>query len=133
MLKKDFWMFIVHSVVGFVGYAPEMYALISDHEVKDRDDDQLYYTELYLDEGLRVSTLQASWYVIVIFKFVFQNRISIRLDHRAHLFQNLNGARDEVALVVKSNETYLYNSIYDTRAVVYHGNGPSKVGGGSLS
>ncbi len=25
------------------------------------------------------------------------------------------------------NETYLHNSIYETRAVVYHGNGPSKV------
>ena len=51
----------------------------------------------------------------------------MRLDHRAYIFQNLNGAKDEVVLTLKENETYLYNSIYDTRAVVYHGNGPSKV------
>lgn len=91
-----------------MGYAPEMYALISDHEVKDTDDDQLYYTKLYLDQDVR-------------------KRLDIRLDHRAHIFQNLNGAKDEVSLAVKPNETYLYNSIYDTRAVVYHGNGPSKI------
>ena len=53
----------------------------------------------------------------------------MRLDHRAHIFQNLNGAKDEVALVVHENETYLYNSIYDTKSLVYHGNGPSKVSG----
>ena len=26
-----------------------------------------------------------------------------------------------------SNHTYAYNTIYDTNAVIYHGNGPSKV------
>lgn len=41
-------------VTGFIGYAPEVYALISHHEVEDTDDDQLYYTNLYLDEDLRV-------------------------------------------------------------------------------
>lgn len=51
----------------------------------------------------------------------------MRLDHRAYIFQNLNGAQDEVELELQKNETYLHNSIYDTRAAVYHGNGPSKV------
>ena len=51
----------------------------------------------------------------------------MRLDHRAHIFQNLNGAQDEVGLMFHSNETFLQNSIYGTRAAVYHGNGPSKV------
>lgn len=51
----------------------------------------------------------------------------MRLDHRAHIFQNLNGATDEVNLMFLDNRTYAYNSIYDTTAVVYHGNGPSKV------
>ncbi len=53
--------------------------------------------------------------------------LSIRLDHKASIFQNLNGATDEVNLMFTSNSTYAYNSIYDTTAVVYHGNGPSKV------
>ena len=56
-----------------------------------------------------------------------QTDLSIRLDHRAAIFQNLNGATDEVNLMFTSNQTYAYNSIYDTTAVVYHGNGPSKV------
>lgn len=51
----------------------------------------------------------------------------MRLDHRAHIFQNLNGAKDEISVVIQTNETYFYNSMYDTRAVIYHGNGPSKV------
>ena len=51
----------------------------------------------------------------------------MRLDNRAHLFQNLNGATDEVEMKVLGSEVLTHNSIYDTRAVVYHGNGPSKV------
>lgn len=69
----------------------------------------------------------------------------MKLDHRSHIFQNLNGASgklfcvfigtslllsittDEVELNFLDNETVAYNSLYDTSAVVYHGNGPSKV------
>ncbi len=51
----------------------------------------------------------------------------MRLDHRAHIFQNLNGAKDEITLVIHENETDLFNSMYDTKSLVYHGNGPSKV------
>ncbi len=40
---------------GFMGYASEMHSLVSHHEVKDIDDDQLYYTKLYLDKEIRVS------------------------------------------------------------------------------
>lgn len=39
--------------LGFMGYAKEVYALMSHHEVKDTDDDQLYFTKLFL--ALRVS------------------------------------------------------------------------------
>lgn len=55
-------MFIIITIVsvevigfpqGFMGYAQEVYALMTHHEVKDTDDDQLYYTKLFLD--LRVS------------------------------------------------------------------------------
>ena len=51
----------------------------------------------------------------------------MRLDHRAHIFQNLNGAVDEIELRVNGSTSYAYNTIYDTTATVYHGNGPSKV------
>ena len=78
--------------------------------MRDTDDDQLYYTRLYLNEAKRTE-------------------LGMRLDHRAHIFQNLNGAQEEVELVVKGNASYAHNTIYGTKASVYHGNGPSKVCG----
>ena len=117
---------LVNLFAGFIGYAPEIYKLVWDHKVEDTDDDQLYYTQLYLDKELRVSSFDGC--SASHNKFFLQSQLSIRLDHRAHIFQNLNGAKDEVTLVVNNNETYLYNSLYDTRSAVYHGNGPSKVG-----
>ena len=51
----------------------------------------------------------------------------MRLDTRSHVFQNLNGAEDEVELVLEGDQTYPMNSVYRTRAAVYHGNGASKV------
>ena len=40
--------------VGFIGFAGTISAIISDHAVQDKDDDQLYYTQLYLDQEKRV-------------------------------------------------------------------------------
>lgn len=37
-----------------MGYAPELYKIVSSKEVADDDDDQLFYTNVYLDEKLRV-------------------------------------------------------------------------------
>ena len=51
----------------------------------------------------------------------------MRLDHRSHIFQNLNGAEDEIDLHVTSNESYATNTLYSTRAAILHGNGGSKV------
>ena len=45
---------------------------MSEVAVGDTDDDQLYYTKIYLDENLR-------------------QKYSIKLDHKADIFQNLNG------------------------------------------
>ena len=48
---------VLYYSTGFMGYAPEIYELIWHHEVQDTDDDQLYYTKLYLDEDIRVSRI----------------------------------------------------------------------------
>ena len=45
--------------------------------VANDDDDQLFYTKAYLNEELR-------------------NKFQIKLDHRADIFQNLNGAVGEL-------------------------------------
>ena len=56
-----------------------------------------------------------------------QLQYGMRLDTRSHIFQNLNGAEDEVELEYSDNETQAHNSMYNTRPAILHGNGPSKV------
>lgn len=48
-------LLIIIILQGYIGYAPDIYELISDHEIQNTDDDQLYFTKLYLDQDLRVS------------------------------------------------------------------------------
>lgn len=43
------------NLSGFIGFAPVFYDVVTDTEIKDEDDDQLYYTNLYLDKKKRVS------------------------------------------------------------------------------
>ena len=63
-----------------MGFAPELYKIISLKEVADKDDDQLYYTMIYLDEKLRRS-------------------LKITIDSMSRIFQNLNGVVNDVQLV----------------------------------
>ena len=58
---------------GFIGYASDLHAMINSKSLADGDDDQLFYTELFLDKELR-------------------EKFAIKLDTKAELFQNLNGA-----------------------------------------
>lgn len=57
----------------YMGYAPEIYKLLTNRPVKDDDDDQLYFTEAYVDATLR-------------------ENLKFKLDHISEIFQNLNGA-----------------------------------------
>lgn len=78
--------------------------------VKDKDDDQLYYTKAFLDEALR-------------------EKLKIKLDHKSEIFQNLNGASADVKLVYNeaSGEYFVKNIVTETTPSLIHGNGPSKV------
>ncbi|XP_060580073.1 procollagen-lysine,2-oxoglutarate 5-dioxygenase-like, partial [Ruditapes philippinarum] len=58
---------------GFIGYAKDVYEIISHNAVADNDDDQLYYTKIFLDKSL-----QEKW--------------NIKLDKRSEIFMNLHGA-----------------------------------------
>nr|CAD7570779.1 unnamed protein product [Timema californicum] len=113
---------IMDIVVGFIGYASELYRLITSSKVDDTDDDQLFYTKIYLNEKLR-------------------NKHKIKLDHKAEVFQSLNGAVSnqflpmynnvlhlgDVELRFKGREAYLQNTAYNTVPLVVHGNGRSKM------
>lgn len=93
---------------GFMGYAPELYEMVTSAELNNSGDDQLFYTKIYLDQELR-----KKW--------------SIKLDHKAEIFQNLNGAVGDVELRFKDDDAYLFNTAYNTNPLVIHGNGASKV------
>ncbi|CAL1268445.1 unnamed protein product [Larinioides sclopetarius] len=98
---------------GFMGYASYIYEIVTSSPLKDEDDDQLFYTKIYLDEDLR-----KKW--------------TVKLDHKAEIFQNLNGAVGDVELRFSDTDSYLYNTAYGTSPLVVHGNGASKIALNSL-
>jgi hypothetical protein len=51
----------------------------------------------------------------------------MKLDKRSEIFQNLNGALEDVVISVNDYEIYLFNNVTKTKPAVIHGNGPSKV------
>lgn len=93
---------------GFIGYADALYDLVAYKEIDNKGDDQLYYTKIFLDEKLRES-------------------MKIELDHKAELFQNLNGALNDVELRFEDSKPFLRNVAFETNPLVIHGNGPTKL------
>lgn len=77
--------------------------------VKNKDDDQLYYTKAFLDTKIR-------------------NKLKIKLDHESEIFQNLNGASADVRVLYNdaTGEYFVKNILTDTAPSLIHGNGPSK-------
>jgi hypothetical protein len=57
---------------------------VTSSAVSNDDDDQLFYTKVFLNEELR-------------------NKFQIKLDHRADIFQNLNGAVGELSYPFKTS------------------------------
>ncbi|XP_053624838.1 procollagen-lysine,2-oxoglutarate 5-dioxygenase isoform X2 [Plodia interpunctella] len=95
---------------GFIGYLPELLEIVNFKEIKNNDDDQLFYTMAYLDKSLREG-------------------LKISLDHNSVIFQNLNGALSDVELKLNTTEDwpYIENVVTKQRPLIVHGNGPSKL------
>lgn len=93
----------------FIGYANDIYELIKT-PIKDTDDDQLYYTKAYLDEE-------------------FRKKHNFKLDHRSEIFQNLFGVTNIVQIEydAETQTSYAFNSDFETKPSVLHGNGKSKI------
>ena len=53
----------------------------------------------------------------------------MKLDVQSEIFQNLNGALDEVKVKFKGRSSYLYNMKTGSLPFIIHGNGPIKVSG----
>ncbi|XP_032526726.1 procollagen-lysine,2-oxoglutarate 5-dioxygenase isoform X2 [Danaus plexippus] len=101
---------------GFIGYLPELLKILNYETVGNKDDDQLFYTKVYLDEDYRES-------------------LRISLDHKSAIFQNLHGALSDVQLVANSTDEwpYLVNVVTKQRPLIVHGNGPAKLTLNNLS
>jgi len=105
VLTEDGYRYLCSG--GIIGYAPAIYELITIKAVNHTDDDQLYYTHIYLDD---------------------REKYNIKLDHRANLFQNLNGNTDHVEVQFDGgSNARVLNTRFQTKPVVIHGNGPSKL------
>uniref|UniRef100_A0A4W5LHH1 Procollagen-lysine, 2-oxoglutarate 5-dioxygenase 2 n=1 Tax=Hucho hucho TaxID=62062 RepID=A0A4W5LHH1_9TELE len=93
---------------GVIGYAPYVNKIVEQWNLHENDDDQLFYTKIYLDTFQRET-------------------LNIGLDHKSQIFQNLNGAIDEVLLKFGTKSARVRNTIYDTLPVVIHGNANTKM------
>ncbi|XP_032202383.1 procollagen-lysine,2-oxoglutarate 5-dioxygenase 2 isoform X1 [Mustela erminea] len=93
---------------GFIGYAPYINKIVQQWNLQDNDDDQLFYTKIYIDPLKREA-------------------INITLDHKCKIFQALNGAVDEVVLRFENGKARAKNVFYETLPVAINGNGPTKI------
>ncbi|VDO09861.1 unnamed protein product [Rodentolepis nana] len=93
---------------SFVGPVADIYELVTHSPIANEDDDQLYYTNIFLDSELR-------------------EKYDIALDTRSELFQNLNGALEDVKIGYNDDTGYLVNTKTGSQPVIAHGNGPIKV------
>jgi len=91
---------------GIIGYAPTFYSILNEKAIEHTDDDQLYYSKIYLSDN---------------------TKYKMKLDYRANIFQNLNGNQDDVELNFRAGDARIKNKVYDTMPCVIHGNGPSKL------
>eukprot|EP00794_Sanderia_malayensis_P015032 gene15032-16583_t len=91
---------------GIIGYASTFNRIVNFEKVGNTDDDQLYYTRIYLKH---------------------RDQFKIKLDHKAQIVQNLNGNLDDIELTFKGGDVRVSNTRFDAKPAVIHGNGPSKL------
>lgn len=66
---------------GFIGHVSQIFDLLNVKEIRDDDDDQLYFSKLYVDKETRT-------------------KFQMKLDHKSELFQNLNEAQSKYRLAL---------------------------------
>lgn len=87
-------------VAGFIGYAPQINRVVSQWGLHDNDDDQLFYTKIYLDPLQRVWLLvhaQRENLIVLNLPTLLspQQTLNMTLDHKCQIFLTLNGAAGE--------------------------------------
>ncbi|XP_062821572.1 procollagen-lysine,2-oxoglutarate 5-dioxygenase 1 [Anolis carolinensis] len=93
---------------GFIGSAPFLSKMLADWSGPDSASDQLFYTKVFLDPEKREG-------------------LNITLDHRCRIFQNLNGALDNVVLKFEKGRVRARNLAFDTLPVLIQSNEATKL------
>jgi len=70
---------VLNVNAGYIGYASQLFDLLHSKEIANADSDQLYFTQLFLNEETR-------------------SKFKIKLDTNSLIFQNLNGATGELEM-----------------------------------
>ncbi|XP_066923036.1 procollagen-lysine,2-oxoglutarate 5-dioxygenase 1-like [Clytia hemisphaerica] len=100
---------------GYIGPVSTIWKLLLLKDIENRADDQLYFTNIFLES---------------------RHIYDIVLDTKAVIFQNLNGNKDDVDIDFSGNSSSpdtkvdnnkIYNKRFNTYPAVIHGNGPSKL------
>lgn len=86
---------------SFIGNAMNIKKLICEYNINDNDDDQLYFTNIFLKHKLY---------------------IRCQLDYQCLMFQTLNNSIQDIT--IKCN--HLYNSTTNSLPPIIHGNGPQE-------
>lgn len=88
---------------GFIGLGINILNLINQSIIKDNDDDQLYFTNIFLSNSRSYE-------------------YKIELDYKCELFQTLNNSLNDIS--INCFEKTITNNIYKTSPCVIHANGP---------
>ncbi len=90
----------------FIGYAPELYRILTHSYVTREGNDQRFYANNYLE---------------------LRHELNLKIDTRADLFHTLYFAEDDVELRFHGNEVTIYNKVYNTTPIAVHSNGYAKL------
>lgn len=52
---RKYQIIFLWFISGFIGYAPNVNDIVQQWDLQDSDDDQLFYTKIYIDPLKRVS------------------------------------------------------------------------------
>lgn len=86
---------------GFIGLANNIDNIINDIPINDYDDDQLYFTNMFLS-----------------------NKYKIEIDYNCEIFQTMNRAIDDIHIDYYNR--IVTNNLQNTLPCVLHANGPYK-------
>lgn len=93
---------------AFIAYAADLYKLITLKPVADTDDDQGYFTTIYLNQTLR-------------------SQMNFKIDANCTLFQSLFASESHIRIVPLYDDSKIINTVHQTNPVILHGNGWPKL------